>query len=32
MPEGCDAVLVSTAWQNATTPEDMMKGLPEDEQ
>jgi len=31
MPEGCDAVLVTTAWQNATSPEDMMKGLEDEE-
>jgi len=32
MPEGCDAVLTVTSWQNSTSPEDMMKGVDGDDE
>jgi len=31
LPEGCDDVLSVGSWQNATTPEDMMRGLEDEE-
>jgi hypothetical protein len=32
MPEGCEEVLAVGAWQNMTTPEDMIKAVDAEEE